>query len=94
MITEARDEANRVQGSELRNIEDCGWIELERVTALVGRNESGKTTLLEALHKFNPATAEPFDGQRDFPRDRYTTEFKEPRDWPVCRVRFALEGKV
>jgi recombinational DNA repair ATPase RecF len=29
-----------------RNIDDSGWIELDRVTALVGRNESGKTALL------------------------------------------------
>ena len=36
-----------------RNIDDSNWIPLERVTALVGRNESGKTALLKALHKFN-----------------------------------------
>ena len=41
----------RVQN--FRNIDDSGWIPLERVTAFVGRNESGKTALLKALHKFN-----------------------------------------
>ncbi len=77
-----------------RNIEDSGWIELEQVTALVGRNESGKTTLLKALHKFNPATAEPYDAQREFPRDRYTTQYGRQTAWPVCSVRFALEGTI
>jgi predicted ATP-dependent endonuclease of OLD family len=77
-----------------RNVEDSGWISLDRVTALVGRNESGKTTLLKALHKFNPATAEPYNGQRDFPRHRFTTEFKNPANLPVCSVKFALEGTI
>ena len=77
-----------------RNIENSGWIKLDRVTAFVGRNESGKTTLLKALHKFNPATEEPYDGQKDFPRDRYTTEFKDAKDWRVCTTRFEISGPV
>ena len=43
----------RVQN--FRNIDDSDWIKLERVTAFVGRNESGKTTLLKALHKIAKA---------------------------------------
>jgi hypothetical protein len=74
-----------------RNIDDSGWIELERVTDLVGRNESGKTALLQALHKFNPATALPYIPQREFPRDRFTRDFKRPADWPVSSVKFKIE---
>src|ERR1700758_5295307 len=73
-----------------RNIDDGDWIELIQVTALVGRNESGKTALLKALHKFNPATPEPYNHQREFPRDRYTSEFKNAADWPVCTVVFEV----
>src|SRR5258705_5051200 len=73
-----------------RNIDDSGWIPIEQVTALVGRNESGKTTLLKALHKFNPATPEPFSPQHEFPRDRYTRDFKKASDWPVCEVEFKI----
>jgi predicted ATP-dependent endonuclease of OLD family len=43
-----------------RNIDDSDWIELAQVTALVGRNESGKTALLKALHKFYPATPQAY----------------------------------
>lgn len=69
--------ATRFRVLNYRNIDDSGWIPLERVTAFVGRNEAGKTALLKALHKFNPAAEEPYNSQREFPRDRFTT------DWPT-----------
>ena len=77
-----------------RNIDDSGWIPIERVTALVGRNESGKTTLLKALHKFNPAIPEPYQPQREFPRDRFAREFKDAKDWPVCQVEFEIDDAL
>lgn len=86
--------AVRYRVQNFRNIDDSGWIPLERVTAFVGRNESGKTALLKALHKFNPATAEPYNPQREYPRDRYTREFKNGADWPVCSVAFELDGTI
>jgi AAA15 family ATPase/GTPase len=64
----------RFQVTNFRNIDDSDWIPLEHVTAFVGRNESGKSALLKALHKFNPATPEPFSPQREFPRDRFTRQ--------------------
>jgi len=73
-----------------RSIDDSGDIPVDAVTAMVGRNESGKTTLLKALHKFNPAGDEPINPQRDFPRDRYTRDFKNPEDWPFCSATFEL----
>jgi predicted ATPase len=86
--------STRFRVQNFRNVDDSGWIELERVTNFVGRNESGKTTLIKALHKFNPATPEPYKPQQEFPRDRYTREFKKPEDWPVCSVAFAIEGEI
>jgi predicted ATPase len=86
----------RVQN--FRNINDSDWIPIEQVTAFVGRNESGKTTLLKALHKFNPATPEPYDPQREFPRDRYTRDFvskgSKGDEWPVCSVVFAISEHI
>jgi len=82
--------AKRFQVLNYRNIDDSDWIPLERVTAFVGRNEAGKTALLKALHKFNPATEEPYNPQREFPRDRFTAEFRDGGEWPVCRVEFEL----
>ena len=37
------------------------------LTVLVGKNESGKTALLKALHKFNPFKPEPY-ATREWPR--------------------------
>ena len=80
----------RFQVLNYRNMDNSGWIPLERVTAFVGRNEAGKTAVLKALHKFNPAIEEPYNAQREFPRDRFTAEYGDGSDWPVCRVEFRL----
>ncbi len=80
-----------------RNIDDSGWIPLERVTAFIGRNESGKTALLKALHKFNPAVEESYSVRREFPRDRFAAEYGDGEDYlvfsPVCRVEFELSDE-
>lgn len=50
-----------------RNVLDSGKVEADPdVTVLVGKNESGKTNLLHALHALNPA-----NGTREFPRLDY-----------------------
>jgi predicted ATPase len=90
--------AVRFRVRNFRNIDDSDWIPLEQVTAFVGRNESGKSALLKAFHKFNPATPEQYDAQREFPRDRYTRDYvargSKGADWPVCSVAFALTDEL
>ena len=93
MVKEMKLIAKKFQVLNYRNIDDSGWIPLERVTAFVGRNESGKTALLKALHKFNPAIEERYNAQREFPRDRFTAEYREDEKWPVCRVEFELSDE-
>jgi predicted ATP-dependent endonuclease of OLD family len=51
-----------------RAILDSGWVDLEDITVIVGKNESGKTALLKALHKFNPFKPEPYTLEREWPR--------------------------
>ncbi|MCP3654578.1 AAA family ATPase [Herbaspirillum sp.] len=58
-----------------RSINDSGEISVSRITALLGRNESGKSNLLRALHSLNPI--EGFEALRpikDFPRHRRLEE--------------------
>ena len=54
---------------KFRNIVDCGEICVDpSVTCLVGKNEAGKSGLLEALHLFNPAYGSEFEVQEQYPR--------------------------
>lgn len=59
----------RVQVQRFRNIVDSGVIDIEHdVTCLVGKNESGKTAVLEGLRRLNPVDDAAFDEQYDYPR--------------------------
>ena len=55
---------------KFRNIVDSGPIAIDpAVTCLVGKNEAGKSGMLEALYLFNPAyTDDAFDIQEHYPR--------------------------
>ena len=59
-------------------IEDSGVFSIAPVTCLVGKNESGKTAILQALHKLNPETPEldKFDPLTMYPRRRFSS-YKE-----------------
>lgn len=59
----------RYQVRKFRNVIDSGPIEVDGdVTCLVGMNEAGKTTMLTALNRLNPADDTVFDIQDDYPR--------------------------
>ena len=55
--------------SKFRNVVDSGEIAIDpEVTCLVGKNEAGKSCLLEALYLFNPAYGESFSLDEQYPR--------------------------
>lgn len=63
---------------DFRSVNDSGPVEVGPRTALVGRNESGKTNLLLALASLNPPGRMPeMTFVKDFPRDRMRDEFSE-----------------
>ncbi|NPV69847.1 MAG: AAA family ATPase [Firmicutes bacterium] len=70
-----------------RCVLDSGWIDVSPLTVLVGKNESGKTAMLKALHKLNPAVPEPYSIDREWPR-RYRKDRDEGQ--VVCSARFEL----
>lgn len=72
-----------------KGIIDSGVIAVEPLTVIVGKNESGKTTLLKALHKLNPATPEPYVMEAEWPRGRRQNR---RRDQTVCTAVFVLNS--
>lgn len=74
-----------------RSINDSGDIHVSRITALLGRNESGKSNLLRALHSLNPI--EGFSGLKpikDFPRHRRLEECSD--NTPVLTTTWVLDA--
>lgn len=73
-----------------RSINDSGEISASRITALLGRNESGKSNLLRALHSLNPiegfAALKPI---KDFPRHRRLEECTD--ETPVLSTTWLLD---
>jgi predicted ATPase len=75
-------EFTKFRVTNFRSIENSGDIEIEKITALVGRNESGKSNLLLAIASLNPAGGrQPLNKVKDFPRSRRIEECKD--DTPV-----------
>ena len=62
----------RFKVQNFRSIEESDWIEISDNSCLVGTNEAGKTNLLVALWKLNPANHEPIIPLDDFPRNLYS----------------------
>ena len=60
---------------QYKSFRNSGEVGIEDdVTCLVGKNESGKSTLLQALYRLNPSESghpETFSGLRDYPRLHY-----------------------
>jgi energy-coupling factor transporter ATP-binding protein EcfA2 len=58
-----------------RSISDSGPIHVGQLTSLLGRNESGKSNLLRALHSLNPSDGfKALSKVKDFPRHRRLEE--------------------
>ncbi len=67
MITQLK----KFRVTKFRSVKDSGWVDVNNTTCLVGTNESGKTNLLLALWKLNPANNEEIDPLSDYPRKEY-----------------------
>lgn len=75
-----------------KRIEDSGWIDADRVTAFIGGNETGKTSVLQALWKLKPGRDNiVLDAQEEFPRRRYTADYARGGQWPVVSAVFDID---
>lgn len=83
----------KVRISNFKSVEDSNEFTVDRLTCLVGKNESGKTALLQALYRLNPyeADAAGYDKIEEYPR-RYLLEYNERhRDGEACVVSTTWE---
>jgi predicted ATP-dependent endonuclease of OLD family len=83
---------------EYKSIRDSNIFHIGEVTCLVGKNESGKTALLEALYRLNPIVDSDakFDVTEDYPRAevedyRFAVEQKKRQPAKVVTATFALD---
>jgi len=74
---------------DYRCIQDSGWVEIDDIAVIVGKNESGKTSLLKALWKFNPFHDVGYNIDREFPTGRRKDKSS---DKTVVSVRFELSA--
>jgi energy-coupling factor transporter ATP-binding protein EcfA2 len=78
----------RAQIENFRSVEDSTAFEIDPgITCLVGKNESGKTSLLTALYRLSPIfdTDPKFDYQKDYPR-RFLSDYAERHGGQPARV--------
>jgi hypothetical protein len=86
----------RARVTNYRSIDDSGWVTLENVTCMVGKNESGKTAFLQALRRLNPVdSASGKFSLRDYPRKGYVRYRRRHDSQPdvVVRAEFELSDE-
>ena len=78
-----------------KNILDSGEVEIQPdVTCLVGKNESGKSALLQALYRLNPVSTghpETFVDLRDYPRREFARDRESVAERCPIAATFELE---
>jgi energy-coupling factor transporter ATP-binding protein EcfA2 len=78
--------------SNFRSVLDSGWIEAEKVTALIGVNESGKTNLLLPLWKLKPSRDGEIQPTSDFPKTMFGVIRKTPGKYQFIEAEFWTEN--
>ena len=81
----------RFRVQNYKNVNDTDWVDCGDLTCFVGKNEAGKSSIFRGLSKLNPSDGEKYRGLKEFPRRRYTLDFKRA-DWPVSSVGFQLSS--
>lgn len=84
-----------VHVQRFRNVLDSTAIPIDdQVTCLVGKNESGKTTLLHALWRLNPHVPTSFETTHDYPRWRLVADRRAEVAHDVAPVTAVFELEV
>lgn len=78
------------QVKNYKTVVDSGWVEIDTdVSCLMGKNEAGKSAVMQAFWKFNNVSGAKFDKLLDLPAEFYTR--LRNTDPEVVILEFALE---
>ena len=78
--------------TNFRSVSDSGWVSVSQITAILGRNESGKSNLLRGLRSLNPAEGfAALKPIKDFPRHRRLEECTD--ETPMVDSHWSLDAK-
>lgn len=91
---------SKVRVREYKSIWDSNEFDIDRIACLVGKNEAGKTAIIEALYRLNPIVESDgnFDVTEDYPRSvvedyRQDVSAKNRPEAIVVEATFDLEEK-
>lgn len=76
----------RARVTDFKSIDDSGWVDIDAVTSMVGKNESGKTAFLGALKRLNPVDGDQEFELKDFPRKGYVKYRRQHEANPATAV--------
>ncbi len=81
--------------NKYKSIETEQYFDVEPdVTVLVGKNEAGKSAILEAISKSNPFFEDHFDIMKDYPRKEVTRFQRRQDDVTVMKCSYSLTEKL
>lgn len=82
-----------VQIKNYRSIQDSGKFSIADVTCLVGKNEAGKTAVLQALYGLNPHRDDElaYNSERDYPRTHLNDYENGQGSSDICETEWELD---
>lgn len=76
----------RARVTDFKSIDDSGWVDIDDVTCMVGKNESGKTGFLDALKRLNPVDGHEGFALKDYPRKGYVKYKRRHEESPAIAI--------
>lgn len=80
----------RARVTDFKSIDDSGWVDIDDVTSMVGKNESGKTAFLGALKRLNPVDGDQEFELKDYPRKGYVKYRRQHMTNPAVAITAVL----
>ena len=82
----------RARVTHYKSIDDSGWVDLDLITCMLGKNESGKTAFLSALRRLSPVMGDTTVFElTDYPRKDFVQYRRIHEEDPATAVTAEFE---